>query len=232
MWVMQMAIRWSKSDIKKLRSYVSKFNGKITRTEKTNPGVSDYLPSRLNVQEITSSMLSRKDLNNLYKSIDRFMRKGSERLTTLKNGIIVTQYEKREREIQLATVNRQRIAKGKLERLPGIGRVKDWESSKLKKIEDVKQEEWERFTKRLEKEYSETERIIKDERYLANWTQSLFSVFGDALAMRILNETSDIDRSKLIEAVMDNIDLNLDFVYDLIDAEIKANRIIEELRLL
>ena len=227
-----MAIRWSKKDLRELRKNVQRFNAKITRTEKKNPAAREFLPERLNVRDIQEGITERRDLNNLNKSINRFMQRGAENLVTLGNGVVTTKWQKRELEIKRATVNRQRAARRKVvgevpER--GMGTTEQYKARPLQSLEEVSREQWDAFVERIEKEASFTQRNIRDERYLANWTQGLFNVFGEEKAMRILAATENLSRSDLITAIIDNDYLTEDFIYDLTNIDVKMERMITEL---
>lgn len=230
-----MSIRWRKSDIAELRTLVRKFNAKITRVSKKNPAVVEFLPERLNVKDIQEGITERKDFNNLKKSVSRFMQKGAENLVTMQNGIVITQYQKKELEIQRNSINRKRAQARKEagELQPGrMGTIEQWANRILDKAEDIRRENWESYVKRLEKQSKEAYYVRRDETYLANWVQGLFSTFGDEWAFELLDATEDIDRKKLIDAIIENDALSLGFVYDLTELKDKKQRLLDELALL
>lgn len=230
-----MAIKWRKSDIAELGTLVRKFNAKITRVSKKNPTVVEFLPERLNVKDIQERITERKDFNNLKKSVARFMQKGAENLVTLQNGIVLTKYQKKELEIQRGIINRKqaRAHKEAGELQPGrMGTIEQWANRILDKVEDIKQENWKSYVKRLERQSQEAYYVRRDDTYLANWTQSLFTVFGDQWALEILDATKDIDRNKLLKATIENDALSIGFNYDLTELEAKKERILDELALL
>lgn len=230
-----MAIRWRKSDIAELRNYVRKFNAKITRAVKKNPAAREFLPERLSVKEIQERITERKDYNNLKKSINRFMKKGAENLVTMANGIVVTQYQKKELEIQRQIVNRKRAQARKEagELQPGrMGKIEHWAYKALGLPEMTQAEQWGKYVETLEKQSKEAYYVQRDEQYLANWLQGLFTQFGDEWAKEIIDATSVLDRSKLINAIIKNDALSLGFVYDLTELEAKKQRLLDEIALL
>lgn len=85
---------WRKKDEVKLSRYVQKFNTSLTLTTRKYPELSDsgLLPDRLNVHEIRQSELTRKDFNNLMKSIDRWF-KPKNREIIRPAGIPMTRWE-------------------------------------------------------------------------------------------------------------------------------------------
>lgn len=230
-----MAIRWRKSDIAELRKYVQKFNAKVTRVSKKNPAVREFLPERLNVKDIQERITERKDFNNLKKSVNRFMQKGAENLVTMANGIVVTQYQQKELEIQRRIVNQKRAKARKEagELKPGrMGKIEQWANRILEMPEKVNKESWNRYVTQLEKQSKEAYYVQRDEQYLANWVQGLYTQYGDKDALEIINATSDIDRKKLINAIIENDAMSLGFVYDLTDLQAKKQRLLDEIALL
>lgn len=227
-----MSINWRKSDIKDLRNYVRKFNAKITRLNKKVPGIKEFLPERLSVQQLRESITERRDFNNLKKSVDRFMRKGAENLVKLGNGITTTKWQKKELEIKRSIINRRRAkAREEVGEVPQgrIGTVVQWENKALKRLEEVSKESWEAFVSRLEKQSQQAYITGRDEQYLANWVQGLYAEFGDEWANQIIAATSDLDRGKLINAIKNNDTLSLGFVYSLVELEARRDRLLAEL---
>lgn len=230
-----MAIRWRKNDIKDLQNYVRKFNAKITRTEKKNPAAKEFLPQRLNVRDLQESITERKDFNNLKRSVDRFMKRGAENITQLANGVTTTKWQKEEWNIQRATINRRRAAAArKAKEVPSgrMGKIEQFENAPLPELENVEPESWQRYVDRLERQAKESYVTGRREQYLANWVQGLFSEFGEAAAMEILQATEGIDRKKLTDALIDNDALSLGFVYSLVELEDRKERLLAELALL
>lgn len=108
-----MAIRWRESDLKKLSIYVRKFNAAITRLEKNTPELADsgVFPQRLNVSELKSRILTRKDYNREMKAIDRFFKPGARDIIKGNNGYYTTKWGKAERRYleQRTNANRKKF---------------------------------------------------------------------------------------------------------------------------
>lgn len=74
-------IKWRPSDLKKLSSYVRKFNASLTNFARKNPELADQdlLPERLDVVKLREEITTRRQYNQTLKSIDRwFVKKNRE----------------------------------------------------------------------------------------------------------------------------------------------------------
>ena len=230
-----MAIRWRKKDLHNLRKAVKRFNAKIDRIAKKNPQVKQYLPEKMSVRQIRTEITERKDFNRILKSVNRFMQRGAENLTTLGNGVIITRFEKRELQYARQSINARRAAARRRAAEfsgAGMGSVQYWENQPVKNLDEINIRNFENFTKRLKEEIKESRQIEKRDMFLANWTQALFNAFGDDLAQQVLRETENIDRDTLVEMLEYNPAADIDFVYSPIEAQALASRLIEEIRLI
>lgn len=92
-------IIWRKRDIKKLQTYVRKFNAAITRFEKAHPEYSGWqIPERLSMDTLKKRIKTRSEFNYNIAKIDRFFRKGARDLVQY-NGLWITKWQKREIQI-------------------------------------------------------------------------------------------------------------------------------------
>ena len=126
------SIRWRESDIDKLRKEIERFNRKITRLkQKGDPVVTAALPERLSYKKLKKDIVSRSELNRLYKSIERFTARGSEQKVKTKSGVETTKFELADIRARVASINARRKAQlkalGKLDagNIPLMGRVRD-----------------------------------------------------------------------------------------------------------
>ena len=85
----------------KLRKEVNRFNRKLKRLLKKYENENIMLPNLLSTTQIKQEIKYKNDLNNLYRSINRFMTRGSEKIITLKSGLKMTNYQKHELELQM-----------------------------------------------------------------------------------------------------------------------------------
>lgn len=92
-------IRWRDKDIKKLTTYVRKFNAAITRFEKAHPEYSGWqIPQRLSTESLKKSIKTRNDFDYQMARIDRFFKAGAKDLV-LYNGILMTKWQRKEIQI-------------------------------------------------------------------------------------------------------------------------------------
>lgn len=69
-------IKWRESDIDRLRKTVDKYNRKIARLQKTgNPFIIENTPPKLSVKQIRSDVVTRAQLNKVFKSAQAFIEK-------------------------------------------------------------------------------------------------------------------------------------------------------------
>lgn len=103
-------IRWLNRDAVKLANYVRKFNGAITRMEKAMPELKDsgIIPLRMSVDDIKSGVNTRSDLNRIYKSIDRFFKKGARDIVKDSGGAKTLKWSYNERRIAVRRADRER----------------------------------------------------------------------------------------------------------------------------
>lgn len=230
-----MAIRWRNEDITKLRNHVRKFNAKITRELKKNPSLKEFLPERLNINELRDSITTRRDYNNLIKSVNRFMEKKATQIVTLGNGVSMTRWEKRELQYKRAAINNRKREERKLVGEVPKGRagtLEQYNARDLKKLDEIPKAAFEGFRNRLKRESQESYIIRKNEQFLANWTQAVFNAFGDEKATAILKATEKLERSELLELILSRDDFSISFMYEDIAVQDKFDYLMDELKLL
>ena len=98
-------IRWQKSDYAKLRKAVSDFNKKLRNLQKTEYKV--YLPDFISYRDVKSEILSRRDLNNMINSLNRFKREGAENIYTTESGEQISNWERKELSIKTRSISRR-----------------------------------------------------------------------------------------------------------------------------
>lgn len=84
-------IRWSRSDYAKLSSAVRKFNKKVSELEALEK---DYLPEQYNYAELRDTIYSRRELNRILRSLNRFTTKESQQqMVILPSGEEISKWE-------------------------------------------------------------------------------------------------------------------------------------------
>ena len=162
-----MAIRYDKKLNQEINRTIKNFNQKIARLEKQER---ELLPSKITKKDLKESVYTRRELQRKLKELQRFSKRGAEDIITTRGGVRLTQYElqniKREnarvkrnitREINRLKVNKPKIfgktqtstfsEMGDTDFLNLVARRKALE----KDINVLSREEFERFTKLVEK---------------------------------------------------------------------------------
>ena len=162
-----MAIRYDKKLNQEINKTIKNFNQKIARLEKEER---ELLPSKITKKELKESVYTRSELQRKLKELQRFSRRGAENIIETTGGVRLTQYEltniKKEnarvkasitRELKRLTVEKPKIfgkkqtstfsEMGDTDYLNLVARRKALE----KDINKLSREEFERFTKLVEK---------------------------------------------------------------------------------
>lgn len=186
-------------DKKELRKQVNRFNSKLKRIEKKYKNDDILLPDFLSTQELKKEIRSRKDLNNFYKMVNRFMEKDSAikvdlNINSNKTKVKTILFEKEEiiknaqnakRNInkQLKNLRKMNLDSEKINPYNAIT-FKESEKEKLQdtlerlninKTKDII--DIERFRKRALRYSTESRMFRKMEIYKENYLKSLNEVF-------------------------------------------------------
>ena len=184
-----MAIRYDKKLNQEINRTIKNFNQKIARLEKQER---ELLPSKITKKDLKSDVYTRAELYRKLKELQRFSKRGAEDVITTSGGVKLTQYElsniKREnarvkrnitREINRLEVEKPKIfgktqtstfsEMGDTDYLNLVARRKALE----KDINKLSREEFERFTKLIEK-------TGKNQQYMNNiFKDNYFSMLTD-----------------------------------------------------
>lgn len=98
-WQQINGIPFSKKDSTDLAKAVKRFNSKLKRIKKKYEDEDIMLPDLLSTRELKTTIQDKRDLKNQLKSIERFMKRGSEEIITLESGIKMTKYQRNEMRI-------------------------------------------------------------------------------------------------------------------------------------
>lgn len=162
-----MVIRYDKKLNQEINRTIKNFNQKIARLEKQER---ELLPSKITKQELTNTSFTRAELQRKLKELQRFSKRGAEDIITTKGGVKITQYElsniKRENARVKRNITRE-INRLKVEKPKIFGKTQTSTFSEMgdtdylnlvarrkaleKDINKLSREEFERFTKLIEK---------------------------------------------------------------------------------
>lgn len=226
-------IKWRKTDEQKLAKAVRKFNAKRTRLLKQVPELEEFLPQKLNVKDIKNDVKTRRDFNNVINSIERFMKKGAEKPIVTKEGIKTTVYQKRELEIKVRAINARRAAELK-KAAPStekgtMGSVREKNLSPKKyNLDKIKRSDWDKFVESVEKQSKDSYSAEQYDRYKENFLKGLENVFGEK-GQNLINIAKQIDPETLTQMFYDDPILQIDFIYDPIEMDLKIEAMEEHL---
>lgn len=227
-------IKWHESDEKELAKAVRKFNAKRTRLLKQVPELEDFLPDKLNVQDIKRETKTRSDFNKTLNSINRFMRKGAEKPIVTEQGVKTTQYEKNELQIKIRTINQRRAAERKRANVStekgtmGTIQANNLNPKKVD-INKVKKSDWKKFVESVEKQSKDIYQKEKYDRYKENFIKGLQNAFGEK-ADRLVSMVEQIDPATLTQMYYDDPIIQIDFIYDPIEMQAKIEAMEEHLQ--
>lgn len=235
---------WRKKDELKLARYVQKFNTSLTMTARKFPEIADsgLLPERLNARAIRQSEITRKDFNNLMKSIDRWF-KPKNREIIRKAGIPMTRWEyketlyatqrinankKKRRDIAVAST-RQRNKVGKdISTADKIQQIKERLESGNYDVEDAVSA-WKTFSQtvkaRSEEGYIDRQGAI----YYNNYHTAIYENFSDQNAKLYADFLEDfrLTGDELYELIGRFPALDIDYLYGPEEEENKFQMLLE-----
>lgn len=162
-----MAIRYDKKLNQEINRTIKNFNQKIARLEKEQR---DLLPSKITKKELKSKVYTRTELKRKLKELQRFSTRGAEDVIVTSGGVRLTKYELNEIKRENARVKRnitREINRLKTDKPKIFGKKQTSTFSEMgdtdylnlvarrkaleKDINKLSREEFERFTKLVEK---------------------------------------------------------------------------------
>lgn len=226
----QYNIKWRKQDKQKVANTVSQFNSKITRLLKKNPALKPYLPDRINAKELTKNIQTRSDFNREINSLGRFLKKGAETPITTDTGLRTTQWQRKEIGYKVANINRQRTAERKRANVSTFtGTMGTIQKNNLEPkqydFNKIKPSDWDKFVQNVEKQVKENYFSEKNELYKQNYMTAISNVFNKEDSSKLLSIIQNIPAENLIDLFYSDPVLQIDFVYDPLEASVLAAHI-------
>lgn len=231
----QYNIKWRKQDKQKVTNTVKQFNSKITRLLKKNPALKPYLPDRINAKELTKNIQTRSDFNREINSISRFLKRGAESPITTDTGLRTTQWQRRELGYKVANINRQRTAERKRANVSTFkGTMGSIQKNNLEPkqydFNKIKPSDWDKFVQNVEKQVKENYFSEKNELYKQNYMTAISNVFNKEDSARLSAILQNIPAEDLIDLFYSDPVLQIDFVYDPLEASVLAMHIENHLK--
>lgn len=226
----QYNIKWRKQDKQKVTNTVRQFNSKITRLLKRNPALKPYLPDRINAKELTKNIQTRSDFNREINSLGRFLKKGAETPITTDTGLRTTQWQRKEIGYKVANINRQRTAERKRANVSTFtGTMGTIQKNNLEPkqydFNKIKPSDWDKFVQNVEKQVKENYFSEKNELYKQNYMTAISNVFNKEDSSKLLSIIQNIPAENLIDLFYSDPVLQIDFVYDPLEASVLAAHI-------
>ena len=227
-------IKWRESDKKELSKAVRKFNAKRTRLLKQVPELEEFLPPKQSVKTLRESIKTRRDFRNEINSIERFMQKGAEKPIVTAEGVKTTAYEKKELGIKIRAINARRAAERKRANVStekgtmGTIRANNLQPKQVN-IDKIKKSDWNKFVESVEKQARDSYSQEKYERYKENFIKGLENAFGESGA-ELVALAEQIDPETLSQMYFDDPILQIDFIYDPLEMQVKIDAMTEHLQ--
>lgn len=228
-------IKWRKQDKQKVTNTVKQFNSKITRLLKKNPELKPYLPDRINAKELTKNIQTRSDFNREINSLNRFLKKGAETPITTETGLRTTLWQRKEIGIKVATINRKRAVERKRANVSTFkGTMGSIQKNNLEPkqydFNKIKPSNWDKFVQTVEKQVKANYFSEKNELYKQNYMLAISNVFNKEDSSKLLSIIQKISAENLIDLYYSDPVLQIDFVYDPLEAYILSENIKQHLK--
>lgn len=237
-------IRWTESDEKELARLIRNYNAKINRVIKKDPQMKEYLPTRVKKNELKAKIETRSDLKKEMNSLKRFLKRGSEELVFNKyegsERLGITKYEKREIEIQVATINRLKsIRRKEIEEMDVTTRGKKvgYKNKEVERMERLqllqpkvfnfknkKKSDYKHFKKGLENDVDYI--TMKDLILRDNYIDSLYEHLGNNKYVdEIAKKVESMQLDSFIGKYYSDKEAVIEFIYDPIQAKTKLEEL-------
>lgn len=176
-------IRWKRSDYITLGKAVANFNKKIKNLESLENA--EYLPDKINYNEIKGNILTRKELKRIIKSLKDFQKETATNLYRTEAGEIMTQWEHAELQgLQKKAIKRIKEELSELNEKTetgfsftemGSSKVRELKAQlkNLEKFESVKGREFTRLIERLQNVGRDDYTIRKAQIYMDNYLKEM-----------------------------------------------------------
>lgn len=247
---MKKEMRWRKKDEIALAKAVRKFNASITNISQKKPELADVglLPEKLSVSAIKASEPTRKDFNNILRSIDRWFAKGNRDIIT-RGGVKMTRWEYKETLYANQRLNARK--KKRLEASTRSIRQQGRRENEIKTVDEKLREierkltsdiggdygfeeargSWEIFRKRILSQSTEGYQDEKDALYYYNYNKSIYENFTGSNATALSNFLEDfrLEGEELYYITGKYPEIDIEFMYSRFEEEEKLNYIMEML---
>lgn len=228
-------IKWRPEDRKRLSKAVRAFNRKRERLIAKNPEIEKHLPAKESVVQLKHIIGTRKDFNDTVARLDRFMVKGSEKLTTNERGAVMTEYEIAEAKRALKRVNAQRAKRKAIikseakaeELLYSVDKMPEYKPKKIT-IDMLTEAGKDAYLKTLFKQELQGNEMAKRQLYKDNYLKGMLAEYGNTAEYRKLKKLiGKMSPQRFMAAYYFDDRLQIKYIYTETDKRERARRIIE-----
>lgn len=236
-------INWRKGDAEKLTKEIERFNAKIYRTRKAHPESIDILPDLIRaddkakmVEELQNK--TRSEFNKTLKSMDRFLKRGTEKEIVSATGNRVTRWEKNEVAIKVAQINRERTKERKaIENMDATSQGQnlglkrgEMGSERLNELKPKKFDfnkikggkEWEKFKAAIDKLSSPEAKDQRKEDYKTNYLKAMENAYGEH-GKEIIEMIKGLPADVVVKTYYKEQEATIDFHYELQEMQLKLD---------
>lgn len=205
-----MAIRWKEGEIDDLRKEIARYNRKIAKLAKagTDLGMGS-LPERGRIRDV-KKMTSRSELNAFKRSMDRFMKPGSEALVKTAGGVVIPKYERAEINALNARINARRrksyeaaMQARSTGDLPLMGRIRANAAKPRRGLKDVTPKGYQEYKRVAFKEGSVKYPELQKQLYRKNYYKLIDNLFSERDARKIKSRISRIPLDEFVKQTID-----------------------------
>lgn len=201
-----MAIRWKEGELDDLRREIARYNRKIDKLRKQNVDLGmGSLPERGKIRNV-KSFSSRAELNSFKRSMQRFMKPGSEELVKTKGGVVIPKYERAEINALNARINarRRKAFEAASEAraagdLPLMGRIKANEAKPRRALKNVTPAGYKEYKRVAFNEGSVKYPEIKKQLYRKNYYKMIDNLFSEKDARKIKARIARIPLDEFVD---------------------------------
>jgi uncharacterized protein YktA (UPF0223 family) len=225
-------IKWRDNDVQKLNRIVKNFNAKIDRLLKKNNDLKDVLPQKIDKKSLAEKIETRQDFNREMNSLQRFSKRGSEKIVSNKQGVTTTKWQKSEIGRKVAVINAQRTKLRNVALKDGtkkgtMGSVKTNNlNPKPFNFKDMEKRDWNKFVESVEKQIQSTYSQAKAEAYKVAYLNAIDEHLGEHGAM-LKKVLSQVDAKILYTDYYEDYLMQINFTSDDLPAEDIAESALE-----
>lgn len=231
---MKVEMRWREKDRRLFTTNIRKFNTSITKLGKQYPELADagLLPSKLDINALRASELTRKDFNILMRQIDRWFKPKSRDIIT-RGGIKMTRWEYQNTLNAVQRINAQKAKTRQAAKHSSRQRKQAGEDKSVsKKLQDIKQrlsesneyseytpdmaqQAWKSFVSTVARQSTDEYQEERNALYYYNYNKAIYENFSDGNDTAVANFLEDfrLTGEELFNLIAEFPVLDIDYMY-------------------